>query len=100
MFFEWDRNKDLLNYKKHKLRFIKASDIFHDPYALSWLDTTHRYDEERWITLGCIERNTIIVVVHTFRVNNDEKEIIRIISARKASKKESDLYRQNSKTDV
>lgn len=90
--FEWDHSKNSTNRKKYSISFETAIHIFDDPYILSWLDQQYEYGEDRWISLGSIENEIIIVVVHTDRSTENEKEIIRIISARKANKKEQTQY--------
>lgn len=91
--FEWNKQKSLLNYRKHGISFESAVSVFEDPHMLSWLDGRYEYDEERWIGLGMMNNEVIIVIAHTVRESNyDEKEIIRIISARKANKEEQAQY--------
>lgn len=93
MRFAWSLTKNRLNKQKHNMCFELAQKVFDGPYALTWEDKRFEdYDEERWITLGCIENEIIAVVVHTYRGEEDEQETIRIISARKATKKEHKIY--------
>jgi hypothetical protein len=91
MRFEWDENKNLLNQKKHKLSFATASLVFDDPFALSRKD---RFEdgEERWQTIGVIGAVLVILVAHT--VGFEEDEVIRIISARKATRAERRKYEE------
>lgn len=91
MQFSWDENKNKKNKQKHKISFELAKQVFDDSHLLSWLDSKSDH-EERWIGLGCIDGLVVIVVVHTFRRHNNEQETIRIISARKATKKEYETY--------
>lgn len=91
MKFEWDPIKNRINIKKHGLSFEESAYVFTDKNTLSICDEEHSEDEERWITLGQIPFNKIIVVVHTVRYKNNI-EIIRIISSRSATKKEADEY--------
>jgi len=93
MKFEWDRKKENINIKKHNVSFEQASYVFADPFALNRYDEEHSDDEERWILLGKSLNQTILLVVHTFR-DNDGKEFVRIISARKATKKEEKAYKE------
>ncbi|MEB6379743.1 BrnT family toxin [Leclercia adecarboxylata] len=88
--FEWDANKAKSNLYKHGIRFEDAVCVFDDPYHLSRQD---RYvnGEYRWQTIGLIKGVVVIVAVHTVRFESGA-EIIRIISARKASLKERNLY--------
>ena len=91
MKFEWNKNKEKLNIKKHKVTFEQASYVFADKFALNKFDEKHSENEDRWIILGKSLNETLLLVVHTFRDNNNE-EFIRIISARKATKKEKQTY--------
>ncbi len=85
--FEWDENKANSNVHRHKMTFEEASTAFKDTFSLTIDDPLHSQDENRLILLGMSYKNRLIVVIHTERDN-----IIRIISARKASKKERILY--------
>jgi len=93
MKFTWDRKKETTNIKKHGVSFEQASYVFADPFALNAYDEEHSYDEERWVLLGKSLNETILLVVHTFR-DDDGKEFVRIISARKATKKEEKSYKE------
>lgn len=92
MRFEWDENKNKKNIQKHKIDFSDAVFVFTDPFALSIPDNQHSESEERWVTLGKNLKENVLVVVHTFRHN----DVIRIISARKATKREQKTYRERS----
>jgi len=85
--FEWDKNKAHSNLHRHKVPFEEASTAFKDTLSLTIDDPLHSQDENRLILLGMSYKNRLLVVIHTERDNN-----IRIISARKASKKERSLY--------
>ena len=91
-YFDWDANKAQTNFKKHKITFENATDIFRDPLALSIYDELHSKDEARWITMGTTKSGIIIVVVHTYNELNLKDIQIRIISARKATKNEIKQY--------
>ena len=93
MKFEWDRKKENINIKKHDVTFEQASYVFSDPFALNRYDEAHSDDEERWVLLGKSLNETILLVAHTFR-DNDGKEFVRIISARRATKKEEKFYKE------
>ena len=93
MKFEWDRKKEKANIQKHGVSFEQASYVFSDPFALNKYDQPHSQDEERWILLGKSLNEVVLVVVHTFR-DNDGVESVRIISARKATKREQKTYRK------
>lgn len=87
--FEWDQNKNLVNVKKHKISFEEAKTVFFDESARVIPDPEHSDTEERFIILGTSNKLKLLLVVHTYRENDD---VIRIISARKASKSESKYY--------
>jgi uncharacterized DUF497 family protein len=88
--FEWDKNKAFVNEKKHKISFEEATTVFGDPLAVTIPDPLHSDPaEERFVTLGLSYRQKLIVVVHCDR---DEK--IRLISARKATKRERESYEE------
>jgi uncharacterized DUF497 family protein len=91
MKFEWNINKEKINIQKHGITFEQASYVFADPFALNKYDDKHSKNEDRWIMLGKSQNETVLVVVHTFR-DNDGDELVRIISARKATKKEKIAY--------
>ena len=93
MKFEWDKNKEKLNIQKHGVTFEQASYVFADKFALNQFDDKHSEDEDRWILLGKSLNETLLLVVHTF-VSNDGTEFVRIISARKATKKEKQAYQE------
>jgi len=92
MKFDWDPSKAELNWKKHRISFELASTVFDDPVHLSVPDPDHR--EERWVTIGIAVNIQLLVVVSTDRVNEGGEEIIRIISARKATRKERKSYEE------
>ncbi len=92
MNFEWDENKNQINTLKHFLSFELASEIFNDPNLLTIIDNRVDYKEIRKINIGSITKDEIIVVV----VSTDRNKKIRIISARKANKKEREYYLNNS----
>jgi len=93
MKFAWDKNKENINIKKHGVTFEQASFVFTDPFALNRYDENHSEQEERWVLLGKSLNQTILLVAHTFRDENG-KEFVRIISARKATKKEEKVYKE------
>lgn len=87
--FEWDNNKNLTNIKKHKISFEEAKTVFFDENARVIPDPEHSNTEKRFIILGISNKLKLLIVVHTYKEND---EVIRIISARKASKNESKYY--------
>jgi uncharacterized DUF497 family protein len=91
MKFAWDVNKNDANKRKHKTSFAEACFVFADKFLLSFFDDRHSTEEERWITMGQTPNGEILVVVHTY-LNIESEEFVRIISARKATKKEVEQY--------
>ena len=89
--FEWDPNKERINIQQHGITFEQASYVFADPFALNRYDGKHSQNEDRWVSSGKSLSEIILVVVHTYR-NSDGVEFVRIISARKATKKEKQVY--------
>jgi uncharacterized DUF497 family protein len=92
MRFEWDETKNRRNLTKHRISFETAKLVFEDPHALTLQDRVVA-GEERWQTLGMIGGETIVVVAHTYR-EADGDEVIRIISARKATSPERRAYEE------
>jgi uncharacterized DUF497 family protein len=86
MQFLWDQNKNLANIKKHQISFEEARTVFFDENARLISDPEHSTSEERFIILGISYKLKLLIVVHTYKEND---EVIRIISARKATKSES-----------
>ena len=92
--FEWDTNKARANLSKHKISFEGAASVFRDENAISISDEEHSYDEERWLTIGIDEVTRTLVVIHTYISVDENNCNIRIISARKATKKEQQMYKE------
>ncbi len=88
MLFEWDENKEKINIVKHGLDFSTAALIFRDFDRLEWLDELHSEQEDRYITIGEIDSAAVVVMV----VYTERSEVIRIISARKATNAERRAY--------
>ena len=87
LFFEWAFHKAESNKQKHHVSFEEAATVFGDENSLTIDDAVHSKAEKREVTIGMSSNNKILVVVHTTRGKN-----IRIISARKANKKEKTYY--------
>lgn len=87
--FEWDENKNKLNQRKHGVSFEEAKTVFYDDEAIVIDDPEHSREEERFIILGLSNRANLLVVCHCCRVS---ETVIRIISARKATKTETKFY--------
>lgn len=88
MQFEWDDEKEQKNITKHGIDFSTAALVFNDDYRIEKYDEIHSLYEDRYITIGDINGINIIVTV----VYTERQDIIRIISARAASKKEKEAY--------
>jgi uncharacterized DUF497 family protein len=93
--FEWDYKKAKTNLLKHKIGFEDATSVFKDENMISIFDEEHSTNEERWITIGMDLKTRTLVVVHTFVSIDKDNTKIRIISARKATKKEQKAYWEN-----
>jgi uncharacterized DUF497 family protein len=93
--FEWDQAKAKANKKKHGVSFEIACRVFADPFALVEQDRFVE-GEYRWQTLGMVEGYLLLLVAHTVRDENGS-EIIRIISARRASRRERKRYEQENR---
>lgn len=89
--FEWDPIKARENRNKHGVNFDEAATVFRDSSALSIFDPDHSETEDRWITMGISEKGRLLIVNHTCREIGEEVTI-RIISSRKATKKENNKY--------
>jgi uncharacterized DUF497 family protein len=87
--FEWDTAKAKSNSEKHGVSFEEAATVFGDAMSLTINDPDHSQTEDRFITIGSSHTGKILVVVHTERGDN-----IRIISARRASRKERKTYEE------
>ena len=90
LLFEWDDEKATANVKKHGISFEDAKSVFRDERAKLINDPDHSEDEDRFVLLGLSETLRLLVVCHCYRGQN---HVIRIISARKATTKESKSYR-------
>jgi len=86
---EWDARKAAANFKKHRVSFLEAASTLFDPLALTGDDPDHSLDEQRSLTFGVSSANRLLVVAHA-----DGSDVIRIISARSATKSERVLYEE------
>ena len=89
--FEWDANKARSNLAKHGVSFEEAATVFGDPLSLTIPDPAHSRVENRFIIIGQSHQRELLVVVHTERGDN-----IRVISARRASKRERKAYEESN----
>jgi uncharacterized DUF497 family protein len=89
--FEWNPAKAASNLKKHGVSFEEAQTVFYDEFAVQFYDDPHSAEEDRFLMLGMSSGAHLLLVCHCER---DGGDIIRIISARKATKQESAHYEQ------
>jgi len=89
--FTWDPAKNTVNEKKHRISFEEAKTVFYDGNARVLHDPDHSEDEERFIILGLSQKLNVLVVCHCYR---EDTSMIRIISARKATKREQSQYQE------
>jgi uncharacterized DUF497 family protein len=92
--FVWDEQKSATNLKKHGVSFEEAKTVFYDENAIIIHDPEHSDEEDRFILLGVSFVNRILVVCHCYREN---ESIVRLISARKATSREKEQYRERKK---
>lgn len=85
--FEWDEDKAQVNLKKHKISFEEAISVFNDKLSITVVDSEHSIGEERFIDIGLSNKNKLIIVIYT-----EKNNVIRLISARLATKKEVKQY--------
>ncbi len=88
-YFDWDENKNRINLEKHGITFEEASTVFFDDRAVLFDDPEHSIDEDRFLLLGMSETAKVCIVCHCYR---ESDTIIRIISARQATRKEEQRY--------
>lgn len=87
--FEWDEGKNKTNQRKHSVSFEEASTVFLDERGILFDDPSHSETEERFLLLGMSASARVSIVCHCYRASDT---VIRIISARKATKKEEERY--------
>jgi uncharacterized DUF497 family protein len=87
--FEWDSAKAAANLRKHGVSFEEARSVFYDEFAVQFFDEDHSTDEERFLLLGMSTGARLLLVCHCERKAG---HIVRIVSARKATKRESAFY--------
>jgi uncharacterized DUF497 family protein len=89
MNFVWDKVKAETNLQKHGVSFDEATTVFDDIEALFIYDPDHSQDEDRFILLGMSSSLRVLLVCHCYR---EDEDVIRIISARKATVRETEQY--------
>ena len=87
--FEWDASKATGNLRKQRVSFAEAKSVFYDEFTVQFFDDEHSSDEDRFLLLGLSSGTRLLIVCHCER---DDGEVIRIISARKATQRESAFY--------
>jgi uncharacterized DUF497 family protein len=87
--FEWDPTKAASNLKKHQVSFDEAKSVFYDEFAVQFFDEEHSSNEGRFLMLGLSAGARLLIVCHCER---QDGQVIRIISARKATRRESAFY--------
>jgi uncharacterized protein len=87
--FDWDASKAALNLKKHGVSFDEAQSAFYDDFAMQFFDEDHSDLEDRFLLLGMSSGANLLLICHCERADGG---VIRIISARKATKRESAFY--------
>lgn len=92
MEFEWDRKKAKYNLRKHGVSFEEASSVFHDVLATLYDDPDHSAHEKRFVMIGTSVRGRLLTIAFA-----DRNERIRIISARIVTKREKELYEEESR---
>lgn len=91
---EWDPAKARHNLRKHGVSFERAASVFLDPRAMSMYDDAHSEQEDRWMTLGIDANGALLVVCHMYHVLGPSTARARIVSARNASRRETDFYKE------
>jgi uncharacterized DUF497 family protein len=94
LIFEWDGSKAQINLRKHEVSFEEAKTLFNDPLLLTYPDEYHSNIEERYVSIGVSARGRILLVIHTERKEAEDTVSIRIISCRKATPSERQVYEE------
>lgn len=94
--FDWDDAKADSNLSKHGVDFREAMTVLLDPLAMTFFDTEHSQDEDRWVSVGRSNVGTLLLVIHTFVSTGPSNALVRIISARAATRHERQQYEQGT----
>jgi len=94
--FEWDEIKAAANVRKHGVPFELACTVFHDPRLLTAADLEHSETDERWFSIGAASNGAILSVVYLWSESEPAMIEIRLISARRATEKESRQYQEGA----
>ena len=92
--FEWDDAKAQSNLAKHGVDFMDAMSVFLDRLAMTRFDDEHSDDENRWVSVGRAANGQLLLVVHTFSATGPNTALVRLISARPATRRERAQYEQ------
>ena len=92
--FQWDPTKALYNARKHGVTFDEAATVFLDALALTVYDEAHSQNEDRWFTLGYDAGGRLLAVAHTYEATGPTNVRVRIISARRATRRERGSYEE------
>lgn len=87
--FEWNERQAVQNFRKHGVSFLEAKTVFYDEYARQFFDDGHSADEDRFLMLGRSGSGRLLILAHCVR---ESETVIRIVSARKATRVESSYY--------
>lgn len=90
--FEWDDAKAESNLAKHGVNFTDAMSVLLDPLAITRFDEEHSEDEERWVSVGRAANGQLLLAVHTFSATGPNTALLRLISARPATRREREQY--------
>lgn len=91
MTFEWHEEKAKENLKEHKVSFEEAKTVFNDQFLMTFPDPEHSESEQRYFNIGSSSKGQVLIIIHTEREAN-----IRIISCRKATRKERKVYEEGN----
>lgn len=94
--FDWDDNKAAINLGKHGVDFREAMTVMLDPLAMTFFDSEHSEDEDRWVSVGRSSEGALLLVVHTFVATGPSSALVRIITARAATRNERQQYEQGT----
>ena len=92
--FEWDDAKAAANLTKHGVDFREAMTVMLDPLTMTRFDDEHDDDEERWDSLGRAANGQLLLVIHTFLSTRPNSALVRLISARPATRREREQYEE------
>jgi uncharacterized DUF497 family protein len=94
--FDWDEVKAASNLRKHGVAFEIAMTIFNDPLMLTIFDPDHSEAEERWVSIGHASDRRLVLAVHTYKEADGSTATIRILSARRPTRREARQYREGT----